>query len=263
MAQYLQRVSSAAVAFPTDIWYPVTRDVRPQISNQVSVGLQHNFTEQRVFLSVESYYKQMTHLIGYKEGTDLFLDTHFEDQLIQGNGRAYGVEVLLKKEAGRFTGWISYTLSKSQRQFSEIDDNHWFLARYDRRHNAAVVTSYKISPRWSVSAVWEFMSGSRFTPVIGQYVVPAPTLAGLDLVPVYASMNSVKLADTHRLDLGIKRRSPPGKRFQSEWFVGVYNAYNRASPIGITIVANGNGTYSYQQPGLFGLLPFISYGFKF
>ncbi|HMI66961.1 MAG TPA: hypothetical protein VK517_13025, partial [Cyclobacteriaceae bacterium] len=96
-----------------------------------------------------------------------------------------------------------------------------------------------------------------------QYVVPSPTLAGLDLVPVYASMNSVKLADTHRLDLGIKFRSRPEHKFQSEWFAGVYNVYNRASPIGITIVANADGSYSYQQPGLFGFLPFISYGFKF
>jgi len=184
-------------------------------------------------------------------------------QLIQGNGRAYGLEVLIKKEVGWFKGWISYTLSKSQRQYAEINDDHWFLARYDRRHNAAVVTSYRITPRWSASVVWEFMSGSRFTPVIGQYVVPSPTLAGLDLVPVYAPMNSVKLADTHRLDLGIKLRSRPEKKFQSEWFAGVYNVYNRASPIGITIVANADGSYSYQQPGLFGFLPFVSYGFKF
>jgi hypothetical protein len=263
MAQYLQRVSSAAVAFPTDIWYPVTKDVRPQISNQVSIALQHHFTDAHIFLSVESYYKQMSNLIGYREGTNLFLNTEFEKQLIQGNGRAYGLEVLIKKEVGRFKGWISYTLSKSQRQYAEINDDHWFLARYDRRHNADVVTSYRITPRWSVSAVWEFMSGSRFTPVIGQYVVPSPTLAGLDLVPVYAPMNSVKLADTHRLDLGIKLRSRPEKKFQSEWFAGVYNVYNRASPIGITIVANTDGSYSYQQPGLFGFLPFVSYGFKF
>ena len=263
MAQYLQRVSSAAVAFPTDIWYPVTKDVRPQISNQVAVALQHNFTDAHVFLSVEGYFKKMSNLIGYREGTNLFLNTHFENQLIQGNGRAYGLEVLIKKEVGRFKGWISYTLSKSERQYAEINQDRWFLARYDRRHNAAVVTSYRIAPRWSVSAVWEFMSGSRFTPVIGQYIVPSPTLAGLDLVPVYAPMNSVKLADTHRLDLGLKLRSRPEKKFQSEWFVGVYNVYNRASPIGITIVSNGDGSYSYQQPGLFGLLPFINYGFKF
>ena len=263
MAQYLQRVSSAAVAFPTDIWYPVTKDVRPQISNQVSVALQHNLADAHVFLSVEGYFKKMSNLIGYREGTNLFLNTQFEKQLIQGNGRAYGIEVLIKKEIGRFRGWISYTLSKSERQYAEINQDRWFLARYDRRHNGAVVTSYHITPRWSLSAVWEFMSGSRFTPVIGQYIVPSPTLAGLDLVPVYASMNSVKLADTHRLDLGIKLRSRPEKKFQSEWFVGVYNVYNRASPIGITIVSNGNGSYSYEQPGLFGLLPFISYGFKF
>jgi TonB dependent receptor/TonB-dependent Receptor Plug Domain/CarboxypepD_reg-like domain len=263
MAQYLQRVSSAAVAFPTDIWYPITKDVLPQISNQVSVAFQHNFSKANVFLSVESYYKKMDHLIGYREGTNLFLNTHFEEQLIQGKGRAYGIEVLLKKDVGKFSGWISYTLSRSQRQYDEVNQGQWFLAKYDRRHNVAVVTSYRINSRWSVSAVWEFMSGSRFTPVIGQYVVPAPTLAGIDLIPVYAKMNSVKLADTHRLDLGIKLRSKPNKKFQGEWFAGVYNVYNRASPIGIMIESNGDGSYKYQQPGLFGLLPFVSYGFRF
>jgi hypothetical protein len=123
--------------------------------------------------------------------------------------------------------------------------------------------NYEFARRWSFSGVFEFISGSRFTPIIGRYVIPSPTLAGVNLIPVYAPTNSVKLADTHRLDLGIKYRSKPGKRFQSEWFAGVYNVYNRATPYGISIEYDGNGSYRYEQPGLFGLLPFVSYGFKF
>lgn len=111
--------------------------------------------------------------------------------------------------------------------------------------------------------VWEFISGSRFTPVIGQYVVLAPSLTGADLIPVYSGINQVTLASSHRLDLGIKFRSRPDKKFQWQWFAGVYNTYNRANPIGINIEQDENdGTLRYTQPGLFGLIPFISYGFR-
>ena len=263
MAQYLHRVSSAAVAFPTDIWYPVTSRVKPQTADQIALGVQRTFPKQNVYISVEGYYKWMHDLIGYKEGASLLLNTNFENQLVQGKGLSYGLEVLIKKESGKLMGWISYTLAKSERQYDEVNNGDWFLARYDRRHNLAVVMNYQLSKRWSVSSVFEFISGSRFTPIIGQYVVPAPSLAGIDLIPVYAPINSVKLADTHRLDVGVKYRTRPDKKLQGEWFVGVYNVYNRAAPIGIVIRPNGDGSFRYEQPGLFGLLPFVSYGFKF
>lgn len=263
MAQYLHRVSSAAIAFPTDIWYPVTNTVRPQTANQATLAWQHVVPERSLFVSLETYYKDMSQLIGYREGTNLFLNTEFENQLIQGRGRAYGIELLLKKESGKLTGWVSYTLSRSTRQFDEVNQGDWFLARYDRRHNGAIVANYQLSKRISVSGVFEFISGSRFTPVIGQYALPSPTLAGIDLIPVFAPINSIKLADTHRLDLGVKFRGRERKRWQGEWFAGVYNVYNRAAPIGIAIEPNEDGSFRYEQPGLFGLLPFISYGFKF
>ncbi|HTJ48871.1 MAG TPA: TonB-dependent receptor [Cyclobacteriaceae bacterium] len=263
MAQYLHRVSSAAVSFPTDIWYPVTKTVQPQTSNQYSVALQHTIPKSNLYISVEGYYKHLDKLVGYREGTNLFLNNNFESQLIQGEGRAYGTEVLIKKEAGKLTGWISYTLSWSQRKFNEINNDNWYFSRYDRRHNGALVLNYQLNKCISLSAVWEFISGSRFTPIIGQYIVPAPSLGGFNLVPVYAQTNSVKLSDTHRLDLGLKYRQKAHKYFQGEWFVGVYNVYNRAAPIGIFIEPKNDGSYQYVQPGLFGLLPFVSYGFKF
>ncbi|HTE32743.1 MAG TPA: TonB-dependent receptor [Chryseolinea sp.] len=263
MSQYLHRVSSAAVSFPTDIWYPVTAQVKPQTSDQYTLALQKVIPQKHLFISLEGYYKNMNQLIGYREGTNLFLNNNFEDQLIQGAGKAYGMELLIKKEAGKITGWVSYTLSRSQRQYDAINNGEWFLSRYDRRHNGSIVLNYEIAKRWSFSVVFEFISGSRFTPVIGKYVIPAPTLAGVQLIPVYSGMNAVKLADTHRLDLGVKFRSKPERKFQSEWFVGVYNVYNRATPYGISIEPNGDGSYRYEQPGLFGILPFISYGFKF
>jgi hypothetical protein len=229
----------------------------------VNLSLQKKIAEKNLFLSLEGYYKDMQRLVGYQEGTNLFLNNDFEEKLIQGKGKAYGLELLLKKEAGRFTGWISYTLSKSIRQYDVVNGGQWFPSRYDRRHNGSVVMNYELTKRLSVSAVFEFISGSRFTPIIGQYAVPSPTQTGVELIPVFAPMNSVKLADAHRLDLGLKYRSRPEKKFQSEWFVGVYNVYNRATPYGIIIEQAEDGTYRYSQPGLFGLIPSFGYGFKF
>ncbi|AYB30371.1 TonB-dependent receptor [Chryseolinea soli] len=264
MAQYMHRISNSAISSPTDIWYPVTDTIKPQTSHQVALAWQRNLTERKLFVSVEGYYKSMRNLIGYEEGTNLFLNADFQSKLIQGRGRSYGLEFLVRKDAGKLTGWISYTLSWSWRQFDQINGGEWFHARYDRRHNGAIVAQYAFNKRWAVSVVWEFISGARFTPIIGQYAVMAPTLTGVDLVPLYTGVNQVKLADTHRLDVGIKYRSRPDKKFQWHWFAGVYNAYNRANPIGMTIVQNEtDGSLHYEQPGLFGLIPFISYGFKF
>ena len=264
MVQYLHRISNSAVSSPTDIWYPVTDSIRPQSSHQVALAWQRTFPEHQVNLSIEGYYKTMRNLIGYEEGTNLFLNTDFESSLIQGKGKAWGLEFLLRKDNGKLTGWISYTLSWAYRQFDEINQGDWFPSRYDRRHNGAIVTQYALNKRWSVSLVWEYISGSRFTPVIGQYVSLAPSLNGLNLIPVYSGINQVRLADSHRLDLGVKFRNKPGKKYEWHWFAGVYNAYNRANPVGINIEQDEeDGSLRYVQPGLFGLLPFISYGFKF
>jgi hypothetical protein len=265
MAQFIHRISNSAVSSPTDIWYPVTDSIRPQTSHQVSVAWQRYYGgSKKVYVSIESYYKYMNDLIGFEEGTNLFFNTDFESKLIQGNGSAYGFEFLVKKEVGNLTGWISYTLSWATRKFDQLNNGNTFPSRYDRRHNGAVVAQYALNKRWAISGVWEFISGSRFTPVIGQYLVGSPTGVGVDLLPQYAPLNSVKLADTHRLDLGIKFKNKPSSKFQYEWFAGVYNTYNRASPIGISVTQDENtGELKYEQPGLFGLLPFISYGFKF
>lgn len=264
MGQYMHRISNSAVSTPTDVWYTVTDQIAPQTSHQLAAAWQRLISPKKVFFSMEGYYKTMRNLIGYEEGTNLFFNTDFESKLIQGRGRAYGVEVLLRKESGKLSGWISYTLSWSRRHYDQINQGNWFPSRYDRRHNGAVVMQYAVGKRWAASLVWEFISGARFTPVVGQYVVLAPTLTGLDLIPLYSGINQVKLADTHRLDGGIRFTSRPGRKFQWHCFAGVYNVYNRASPVGIFVEqSEEDGSLRYLQPGLFGLLPFISYGFKF
>jgi len=264
MAQYIHRVSNAAVSTPADIWYPVTDSIRPQRSHQYSLAWQRFLPRKKVFFSIEGYYKSMEDLIAYEEGTNLLFNTDFASKLIQGEGKAYGAEFLIRKESGKFTGWISYTLSWSLRRFDGLNNGEWFHARYDRRHNGAIVAQHTLGKRFAASMVWEYISGARFTPVIGQYVTMAPNMSGLDLIPIFAKINSVKLTDSHRLDLGIKFFSKPDKKFKWTWSAGIYNIYNRATPVGIVIEADKEtGALSYKQPGLFGLLPYISYGCKF
>jgi hypothetical protein len=264
MAQYLHRVSSSAISSPTDIWYPVTDSIKPQVADQVGIAYQRHIPSYNTMFSVEAYYKKMHQLVGYEEGTNLFFNTDFASSLIQGNGKAYGFEFLLRKQSGKLTGWINYTLSWSWRQYASINNGEWFHARYDRRHNGAVVLQYAFAKRWAASMVFEYISGARFTPVVGQYAITAPSMTGVDLVPVYAPINSVKLSDAHRLDIGIKFKSRPGNSFQWQIFAGVYNAYNRANPVGMLVALDeATGQLKYQQPGLFGLLPFVNYGIRF
>lgn len=263
MTQFIHRVSNSAISMPTDIWYPTTDSIQPQKAHHYSLAWNSYKRQQDVFISAEAYYKDLQHQIDYKQGANLFLNPDFHTQLIQGDGKAYGLEVLIRKEAGKITGWISYSLSWSWRRFEDSNNYEWFLSRYDRRHNGALVLQYQFHDRWSASAVWEYISGARFTPVVGAYVTPAPTIMGLDVVPQFTRQNEVKLSDTHRLDLGIKYKSKPGKPFSWQWFIGVNNAYNRTNPIGIVIEEDDSGHYRYVQPGLFGFLPFISYQFEF
>ena len=263
MAQYMYRISNSAISSPTDIWYPVTKEIPPQNAHQFSTAWHTYIPAYNVFISTEGYFKEMHNLVGYEEGTNLFINSDFASQLIRGTGRAYGFEFLMRKEAGKLSGWLSYSLSWSWRQFDDLNNGKWFPSRYDRRHNGAVVMNYKLHSRWEASLVWEFISGSRFTPILGQYVVTSPSFTGVELVPLFSRINQVKLADSHRLDLGIKFSSKPMSRFSWHVFAGVNNVYNRASPIGIFIEKDKKGKLYYSQPGLFGLLPFLSFGFNF
>ena len=151
----------------------------------------------------------------------------------------------------------------SYRQFDELNEGEPFNATYDRRHKGAIVLQYNFWRRWAISGVWEYISGSRFTPVIGQYAVANPTNTGFDVVNIYADRNSVSLSNSHRLDLMLILLSKKKRRFQSEWRAGVYNVYNRATPVQTYVTTADDGSFQYVQPGLFGTLPFISYPFKF
>ncbi|MBL4703565.1 MAG: TonB-dependent receptor, partial [Flavobacteriales bacterium] len=265
MKQYMHRVSSSTVALPTDLWYPVTANIAPQISDQVAVGYNVLFEKIGTSLTIEGYYKWLQNLIEYREGANLILNNDFENELLQGNGDAWGGEFLLQRNKGRFNGWISYTISWATRDFDELNGGRTFWAKYDRRHPVSVVGNFEISNRLTFSAVWVYQTGSRFTAQIGQYFMPNSTLTGLDIIPIYTDRNEVKMSSSHRLDLNLTIHArKKDKRFKSEWSFGCYNLYNYAQPYRVDIVATDNGLgYKYQQPGLFGFIPSIAYNFKF
>lgn len=264
MSQYQHRVSSASISLPVDLWYSATRDIKPQRSTQFGLGYVRSFSEIGLLFESEVYYKMASNVIEYEEATNLFLNTDFEQAIIQGDARSYGWEVLLRKKGDRLNGWASYTLSWANRRFEQLNNGAAFPARYDRRHNVSLVANYKLFKRWEVSAVWEYLSGSRFTPVIAQYAIANPLNTGVTVENVYPDRNSVALSNTHRLDLSLVKKSKPNRKIYSEWRLGIYNVYNRAAPVGIQIEQDEEtGLFRYEQPGLFGTLPFISYRFKF
>ncbi|MFY0673030.1 MAG: carboxypeptidase-like regulatory domain-containing protein [Bacteroidia bacterium] len=262
MKQYMHRVSNSSVVLPTDLWYPVTSNVLPQGAHQFAVGYFGGIDKLKSNYSVEGYYKYMTNLIEYKEGAQLLLNDNFENELINGNGEAYGLEFMFRRKAGRITGWISYTLSWSKRNFPELNGGETFFAKYDRRHYLSAVLMYELSDRLTFSSVWEYTTGARFTAQNGQYFMPNSSFTGIETIPIYTKRNAVVMAPSHRLDINLILKSRVGERFTGEWHFGVYNFYNRATPFRVNIQQTQFGL-RYVQPGLFGLIPSIAYNFKF
>ena len=264
MRQYLHRVSSSSIALPTDLWYPVSARVRPQTADQVAAAYTRAFAGPALTLTVEAYGKRMRNLIEYREGANLILNDNFEDQLLQGAGTAWGAELLLRRQTGRLTGWVAYALGYARRQFDGLNGGEAYFARYDRRHTLALVGAYDLTPRLTFSAVWEYATGSRFTPVVAQYLYPNASLTEIGLVPVYTSRNALRLSAAHRLDVNLVIRNKPTKRFRSEWHLGAYNLYNRASPYTTRVRLDpATGRLRYEQPGLFGFVPSVAYNFSF
>ena len=263
MKQYMHLVTSSTVALPTDLWCPVTNSVKPQSSHQVAGGYSYFIQKIKTLVSVESYYKYMQNLTEYKEGANLLLNDDFESELLQGNGESYGLEFLVKRDHGRWNGWVGYTLSWSKRYFDKLNNGNWYWAKYDRRHSLSVVQNFKISQDWHFSTVWVYSSGSRFTPQTGLYAMPNASLTGVDWIPTYAGRNSVSMSPSHRLDVNFVWQSKDTKKFKGEWHFGAYNVYNRASPWRIEVQPDENGGFEYVQPSLFGFIPSVAYNFEF
>lgn len=262
MRQYMHRVSSSSIALPTDLWYPVTKNVEPQKSHQTAVGYTRIFPKHQLSFTVEGYYKNLKNLIEYREGASLILNDNFEQELIAGAGESFGIEFLLRKKYGSFTGWVSYSLSKTSRDFDELNNGKIYPAKYDRRHVANMISMIELNDRVTFSAVWSFQSGAWFTPQTGQFLMPNASLTQVELIPIYGDRNGTALGSSHRLDISFILKPRGKRRFGGEWHIGAYNFYNRAAPFRVDIRNNGVN-YEYVQQGLFGFIPSIAYNFNF
>jgi hypothetical protein len=264
MAQYIHLLTNSNVGLPTDLWVPVTDRLKPQVSGQVALGMAQNFREEYE-ISLEGYYKTMNNVLEYKEGAS-FLDTNgeWEDKVLQGEGRSYGVELFAQKKTGSFTGWIGYTLSWTDRKFDGINEGQRFPYKYDRRHDLSVALMKRLGRNIELSGTWVFGTGNCVTVPVGILRLDKPFNENYHMSEYYdyGERNGYRMAPYHRLDLSISfiKKKRWGER---RWIIGVYNAYNRKNPFYIDVNITPEGRYEYVQYSLFPVVPSISYQFKF
>ncbi len=256
-AQYLHLLSNSTADSPTDLWIPSSTLVEPTIVDQVALGYFKNFRDNTFKFSIESYYKNLQNTVDYEDGAEIFGNADIESELVFGKGRAYGVELLLEKVKGNFTGWLSYTLSKSERQYDEIADGEWFSARQDRTHDLSVVGIYQLSPRLSLSASWVYYTGDAVTFPSGKYYIDD------NLVSLYSERNADRMPDYHRLDLGATWKLSKKESASSDLNFSIYNAYNRKNAYSITFDTNETGITEATRLALFGIVPSVTWNFKF
>jgi hypothetical protein len=258
-AQYIHLLSASTSDNPTDVWVPSSSLIKPEKASQYSVGYFRNFLDNTFETSIEVYYKDMTDLVDYKDGTNVLLNEHVEADLVFGIGRSYGLEILIKKRLGSFTGWVGYTLSKTENKFDAINDGSWFSARQDRTHDISVVGMYDINEKISVSATWLYYTGDAVTMPSGQYLIDG------NIVPLFTERNGYRMPDYHRLDIGLTLKGKETKKFKSSWNFSVYNAYARENAYSISFQESESnpGTMESIQFSLFSIVPSVTWNFKF
>lgn len=255
--QYLHLLSNSNAGTPTDMWIPSSPAVTPTSADQVALGYFQNFRDNNYKFSVEGYYKWLYNTVDYKDGAESFGVTNVETEIVQGDGRAYGVEFLMQKTKGKFTGWLSYTLSRAQLRSDAINDGNWYSARQNRTHDISVVGIYDISPRWNVSATWVYSTGLAVTYPTGKYEING------ELINLYSERNGDRLPDYHRLDIGATYIISKSDRFSNEINFSFYNAYNRKNAFSITFAENEMGQTEATRLALFGIIPALTWNFSF
>jgi hypothetical protein len=266
MRQYIHLLAFDGIGLPTDLWLPSTASVKPQDSYQFALGYAKELSKSYE-LSVEAYYKKMTNLIAYKEGSGLFEFSDWQSRITQGDGRSYGAEVFFQKRQGRLTGWLGYTLSWTNRIFEELNFGNTFPYRYDRRHDISAVGQYKLSDRINISGTWIYGTGNAVTLASGQYTAAIDNgqYNNYEQVNFYESRNNFRMGAYHRLDVGINFVKKK-KNHTRTWSFGAYNTYARKNPFFIfddIDYVNGERVYVLKQASLFPLIPYFNYAFQF
>ena len=260
-AQYIQLASNGNSATPFDIWFSSSKQIKPQLADQIALGYFKNLSNNSIELSAEVYYKDFKNAIDFKDHAQLLLNDNLEAELRIGKARAYGLELMLRKNQGKFTGWISYTLSKVEKKIASINNDNWYNAKYDKPHDLSVVVAYELNKQYSFGSSFVYSTGNAVTFPTGKY-----DFLGV-AVPIYSDRNDARLPDYHRLDFSVTYRSKKNenRRYKSEWVLSVYNAYNRRNAFSIDFKqeeSNPNITYA-ERTSIFALVPSLTYNLKF
>lgn len=271
MTQYLHLLSNSSINLPTDLWVPPTENIKPQKSWQAALGWAYSLKD--IEFSIETYYKQMTDMLTYKDGTSFLLFTDsWEKKVAVGKGDAYGGEFFVQKKFGKTTGWIGYTLSWTNRQFDDINYGKQFPYKYDRRHDVSFVITHHINKRIDISGTWVYGTGNAITLPKGQYnglpnyyteYNPAYDYLYFPFITDYGERNSYRMKAYHRMDIGINFHRQM-KHWERIWSLSFYNLYNRKNPFYIYLDYNyETDKNEFKQVSLFPIIPSFSYAIKF
>ena len=267
MAQYLQLISNTSSPTPLDVWMPSDNYIKPQIADQVALGYFRNIKEGVYSLEVETYYKKIQNRLDYIDGANLIANNAIEQVILNGRMRAYGLEIMVKKNEGKFNGWVSYTLSKSEQQTPGrtpeeigINNGQWYSSPYDKTHNLAITSAYNLNEKWSFGANFALQSGQPVTYPNSQYEYLGIT------VPSYGLRNENRLPAYHHLDVSatLTPRKNKDRNWKGEWVFSIYNLYNRSNAASINFRQNSDtGLNEAVRLSIFGIVPAVSYNFKF
>jgi len=267
MSQYLHLLSNTTSPTPLDVWTPSGKYAKPQLLDQVAIGYFRTFDDNEFSLEVESFYKTIKNRIDYVDGADLIANNAIEQVILNGKARAYGLEILFRKNEGKFKGWLAYTLSKSEQQTegrtpaeTGINNGEWYSTAYDKTHDISLTASYELNDKWTFGSNFLFQTGQPTTFPNGQYEYNGIT------IPNYESRNSSRLPSYNRLDISATYNPNPKstKRWKGEWVFGIYNIYNRRNATSINFGENRmTGRNEATRLAIFGIIPSVSYNFKF
>lgn len=266
-SQYIHLLSNTATVTPLDVWTPSGKYIKPQLSDQYSIGYFKDFKDNIFSLEIEAYYKTVDNRIDYIDGSDLIGNDHIETEVLNGELKSYGLEFLLRKNEGRFTGWLAYTLSKAKQRTPGgksggpgINDGKWYKSAHDRTHDISFTASYKLNKKLTFSSNLIFQSGRPVTYPNGQYQYEDLSIASYD------RRNANRLPAYHRVDIALsyKPMRKPKNKIKGEWVFGIYNLYNRQNAAAISFGQNiDTGVNEATRTAIFGIVPSVTYNFKF
>ncbi|WP_316799844.1 TonB-dependent receptor [Pedobacter frigidisoli] len=257
--QNIHILTNATSSSPTDQYVLSSNNIKPEIADQVALGYFKNLEENNYEFSGEIYYKWLQNQIDYKNAAQLLANSNVESELLYGVGRAYGLELFFKKKTGKLNGWIGYTLSRTERKFAELNNGNYFPSRQDRTHDVSVVGIYNMNRRWTFSSSFIYSTGNAVTFPAGKYTISGQTMY------YYTQRNAGRMPYTMRLDLSATLEGRNKGKYQSSWTFGVYNALGRKNPYSIEFIndpANPSKTVA-EQTSLFGMIPSVTWNFKF